>query len=141
MDLDRCRIDRISIDASDLEEENELAEGAPNEQAERAPNVQAGRAPNEQAGGTRNEQARPPRAHGMEKQANGKSQKRRMWTAEEKAAVRRSLGKFLDSQKVPGQSDCLRAMAQEPALRERNWKDLKYQVHNQIKASKRELFV
>ena len=124
LDLDMPPCATSGSDASDSEE-NELAEGAPSEQAEGAPN----------------EQTTPPRAHGMKKQPNGKSQKRRIWTAEEKAAVRRSLGKFLDSHKVPGQSDCLIALAQEPALRERNWKDLKYQVYNQIKASKKKLFV
>ena len=83
----------------------------------------------------------PPRApgsSGTERRAG--SRKRRVWSTEESAAVRRSLRKCLDAHKVPGMSDCLRAIGQEPALKNMRWKDVKYHAYNLITASKRRLF-
>ncbi|XP_043240083.1 uncharacterized protein LOC122390816 [Amphibalanus amphitrite] len=67
----------------------------------------------------------------------GTARKRRMWSALEKAAVKRSCAKYILHLKVPGQAECLKAISEEPHLKERTWRDVKYHVYNLIVASKR----
>lgn len=68
-----------------------------------------------------------------------KPQKRikRLWSAEEQAAVRRQLGDFCKLVKVPGKKDCDACLAAEPALNSRTWREVKYYVHNSIQSMKR----
>ena len=69
--------------------------------------------------------------------AEKKVTKRRPWSSKEKNAVHRSCASFIRTLKVPGQTACLRAIAEEPDLKQRTWKDVKYQVHNMIATRKR----
>lgn len=61
---------------------------------------------------------------------------KRPWTAEEAAAVRRNLSNCIIMKQVPQKDACERALAAEPVLRHRNWKDVKYFVYNQLKKNK-----
>lgn len=66
--------------------------------------------------------------------------KKRLWSEEETTAVERQLRKFITLLKVPGKKDCLQCIASEPeALKWRDWKAVKYFVHNKIIAKKRKL--
>lgn len=57
------------------------------------------------------------------------------WSVEELDAIKRSLGKFIALNKIPQQHDCLLAIKNEPILKNRPWKKVKYQVANLIKKS------
>lgn len=57
------------------------------------------------------------------------------WSTSEKDAIKRSLGKFIELRKIPQQHDCLLAIKNEPALKNRDWKKVKFQVANLIKKS------
>lgn len=48
-------------------------------------------------------------------------------------AIKRSLGKFIAPRKIPQQHDCLLAIKNEPILKNRDWKKIKFQVANIIK--------
>lgn len=50
-------------------------------------------------------------------------------------AIKRTMGKFIASHKIPRQHDCLLAIKNEPALKKRSWKKIKFQVANLIKKS------
>eukprot|EP00102_Acyrthosiphon_pisum_P026310 XP_016663520.1 PREDICTED: uncharacterized protein LOC107884922 [Acyrthosiphon pisum] len=57
------------------------------------------------------------------------------WSESEINAVKRAMGKFIALHKIPQQHDCLLAIKNEPALKKRNWKKIKFQVANLIKKS------
>ncbi|XP_060875396.1 uncharacterized protein LOC132952418 [Metopolophium dirhodum] len=50
------------------------------------------------------------------------------WTMAEINAIKRSLGKFIALRKIPQQHDCLLAIKNEPILKNRDWKKIKFQV-------------
>lgn len=55
------------------------------------------------------------------------------WTTAEMQAIKRQLSQLISLKKIPQQHDCLLAIKNEPALRNRNWKKIKFQVANIIK--------
>lgn len=55
------------------------------------------------------------------------------WTSNEIGAIKRSLGRFIALRKIPQKYDCLLAMKNEPILKDRDWKKIKFQVANLIK--------
>jgi len=55
------------------------------------------------------------------------------WTNIEMQAIKRQLSKFIALKKIPQQHDCLLAIKNEPALKNRNWEKIKFQVANIIK--------
>lgn len=55
------------------------------------------------------------------------------WSHQEIEAIKRSLGRFIALRKIPQKHDCLLAMKNEPVLKNREWKKLKFQVANLIK--------
>ncbi|XP_030018187.1 uncharacterized protein LOC115438607 isoform X4 [Sphaeramia orbicularis] len=70
----------------------------------------------------------------------GKQRWVKRWTPEEIAAVEKHLKKFVERQDVPGKADCERCISAEPqALQKRDWKAIKYFIHNRITAMRRKL--
>ncbi|XP_035507013.2 M-phase phosphoprotein 8 isoform X2 [Scophthalmus maximus] len=63
--------------------------------------------------------------------------KRRPWSDEEQAAVKRYLSDFITSMKVPGKKQCNACIAAEPDLRGRSWTDVKNYVHNTLQTIRR----
>ncbi|XP_055727828.1 uncharacterized protein LOC129816888 isoform X1 [Salvelinus fontinalis] len=63
--------------------------------------------------------------------------KQRMWSDAAKAAVNRQMGHFISMMEVPGKRDCEVCLHNEPALRDRTWRDIKNYVHNTVKSIKR----
>lgn len=61
---------------------------------------------------------------------------RKKWSPEEEAAVRRQLKQCLCLNRVPQKHEAERALAAEPVLRKRNWKDIKYFVYNLVKKNR-----
>ena len=59
------------------------------------------------------------------------------WSADEKSAVLRHCQLYIRRGEVPGISVCSRAIAAEPALRQRSWRAVKYYCHNVIVAERR----
>lgn len=57
------------------------------------------------------------------------------WTSSEINAIKRSMHKFIAMHKIPQQYDCLLAIKHEPALKNRSWKKIKFQVANLINKS------
>ena len=55
------------------------------------------------------------------------------WTDIEMQAIKKQLSWFISLKKIPQQHDCLLAMKNEPALKNRSWKNIKFQVANIIK--------
>lgn len=55
---------------------------------------------------------------------------KRPWSEEEKAAVDKHLAKFMALRKTPGKMECLMCIEDEPALKNRSWKDIKNFVYN-----------
>jgi len=55
------------------------------------------------------------------------------WTNAEMQAIKRQLSQFISPKKIPQQHDCLLSIIKEPALRNRNWQKIKFQVSNIIK--------
>lgn len=52
--------------------------------------------------------------------------------------VERHMRRFLQSLTVPGKADCERCLlAEAEALKERDWKSIKFYVYNRISASRR----
>lgn len=52
--------------------------------------------------------------------------------------MRRQLGNYISTSKVPGKNDCLDCIRTEPeALGSRTWRDIKNYVHNTIMSKKR----
>lgn len=63
---------------------------------------------------------------------------KRSWTPEECAAVGRHLRNYIVKSQVPGKADCERCITAEPqALRNRDWKAVKYFIKNRISALRR----
>ena len=67
----------------------------------------------------------------------GPPSKRVKWSKDEKDAVWRVCGDYIRRGDVPGISVCTRAIAQEPALRGRAWRAVKYCCYNIIRGEKR----
>ncbi|XP_041739272.2 uncharacterized protein LOC121571704 isoform X2 [Coregonus clupeaformis] len=63
--------------------------------------------------------------------------KQRPWSDAAKAAVNRQMGHFISLMEVPGKRDCEVCLHNEPALRDRTWRDIKNYVHNTVKSIKR----
>ncbi|XP_034430968.1 M-phase phosphoprotein 8 isoform X2 [Hippoglossus hippoglossus] len=63
--------------------------------------------------------------------------KRRPWSEEEQAAVKRYLSDFITTMKVPGKKQCNACIAAEPDLRGRSWTDVKNYVHNTLQTVRR----
>jgi len=57
------------------------------------------------------------------------------WSDSEINAIKRAMGQFIALHKIPQQHDCLLAIKNEPALKKRSWKKIKFQVANLIKKS------
>ncbi|KAK7492795.1 hypothetical protein BaRGS_00015933 [Batillaria attramentaria] len=57
-------------------------------------------------------------------------QKKRPWSKEEVSAVHKHLSQCIIMNRVPQKHEVERALAAEPALRKRKWKDVKYFVYN-----------
>lgn len=55
------------------------------------------------------------------------------WTSKELEAVKRSPDKFVALQKIPQKYNCLLAIKNEPILKNRDWKKVKFQVAILIK--------
>ncbi|CAJ1081563.1 uncharacterized protein LOC113091074 [Xyrichtys novacula] len=65
---------------------------------------------------------------------------KRSWKPEECTAVQKHLRKFIVMNQVPGKADCERCIAAEPeALKDRDWKAIKYYVKNRISTLRRKL--
>ncbi|XP_045897896.1 uncharacterized protein LOC123965420 [Micropterus dolomieu] len=65
---------------------------------------------------------------------------KRSWTPDECAAVDTHLRKFIVRNQVPGKEECQRCITAEPqALRNRDWKAVKYYVKNRITALRRKV--
>lgn len=63
---------------------------------------------------------------------------RKSWTPEECAAVNRHLHKYINICQVPGKLDCEQCVAAEPeALKNRDWKGVKYYIKNRITSMKK----
>ncbi|CAL8354806.1 unnamed protein product [Gadus morhua 'NCC'] len=64
------------------------------------------------------------------------------WTKEETSAVERSMSrKFIEKFVVPGKNDCIACINANPeALKERDWRAVKFHVKNKITALKRKAF-
>ncbi|XP_059215616.1 uncharacterized protein LOC131993639 [Centropristis striata] len=63
---------------------------------------------------------------------------KRTWTTEECAAVERHLKKSILMNQVPGKEDCQRCITAEPeALKNRDWRAVKYFVKNRISSLRR----
>ncbi|XP_072253560.1 M-phase phosphoprotein 8 isoform X2 [Leuresthes tenuis] len=63
--------------------------------------------------------------------------KRRPWSANEQAAVKRYLSEFITRMKVPGKKQCNACIAAEPDLGGRSWTDVKNYVHNTLQTMRR----
>ncbi|XP_053295357.1 M-phase phosphoprotein 8 isoform X2 [Pleuronectes platessa] len=63
--------------------------------------------------------------------------KRRPWSEEEQAAVKRYLSDFITTLKVPGKKQCNACISAEPDLRGRSWTDVKNYVHNTLQTVRR----
>lgn len=61
---------------------------------------------------------------------------RKKWSPEEEAAVRGQLKHCISLNRVPQKHEAERALAAEPVLRKRNWKDIKYFVYNLVKKNR-----
>jgi len=57
------------------------------------------------------------------------------WSDAEINVIKCAMGKFIALQKIPQRHDCLLAIKNEPALKKRSWKKIKFQVANLIKKS------
>ena len=68
-----------------------------------------------------------------------RQQKKRPWTAEEKAAVERHLRKNILNCKVPDKLSCDKCLAAESALKARDWRAIKFYVKNRIFALKKKM--
>ncbi|XP_070406966.1 uncharacterized protein [Nothobranchius furzeri] len=65
---------------------------------------------------------------------------KRSWTPEECAAVDKHLRRFIVRSQVPGKEECQRCITAAPeALRNRDWKAVKYYVKNRITALRRKV--
>ncbi|XP_038140622.1 uncharacterized protein LOC119783267 isoform X1 [Cyprinodon tularosa] len=65
---------------------------------------------------------------------------RRSWTPDECAAVNTHLKRFIRRGQVPGKEECQRCIDAEPqALRNRDWKAVKYYIKNHITALRRKV--
>lgn len=63
--------------------------------------------------------------------------KRRPWSQQEQAAVKRFLSEFITKMKVPGKKECNACLAAEPDLCRRSWTDIKNFVHNTLQTLRR----
>lgn len=62
------------------------------------------------------------------------------WQKTEVQAVERHMMKFIKSFIVPGKLDCEKCMRAEPeALKNRDWKTIKFYIYNRISVSKKKL--
>lgn len=55
------------------------------------------------------------------------------WTGSELAALKRQFGKHYRLMMVPNKADCMRAKDKETALKDRDWKTIKFRVHHDIR--------
>ncbi|XP_041824505.1 uncharacterized protein LOC121655287 [Melanotaenia boesemani] len=65
---------------------------------------------------------------------------KRSWTSEECGAVQKHLRNFIIINQVPGKKDCEQCISAEPeALKNRDWRAVKFFIKNRIKAMKRKM--
>lgn len=50
------------------------------------------------------------------------------WTTEEMKAIKRSLQGYINTLTCPGKAPCMEAIVKEQALKDRDWKSIKYKV-------------
>ncbi|KAK9966117.1 hypothetical protein ABG768_003245 [Culter alburnus] len=68
------------------------------------------------------------------------TQRKKPWQQTEVQAVERHMMHFITSCTVPAKSDCEKCLKAEPeALKNRDWKNLKFFIYNRITAYKRNL--
>ena len=84
-----------------------------------------------------NRQVIAPTQNKTSEKTRGKKFIRRTWSADEIQAVKRQLNHCIMTGTVPGKMDALKAIASEPILRSRTWKNVKDYVHNLIKKNKK----
>ena len=67
---------------------------------------------------------------------------KKRWTKEETSAVERSMSrKFIEKFVLPGKKDCIACInANREALKERDWRAVKFHVKNKIAALKKKAF-
>ncbi|XP_067278152.1 uncharacterized protein [Pseudorasbora parva] len=83
----------------------------------------------------------PSRASAARPSSKGKTiQKKTPWQQIEVQAVERHMKRFITSLTVPAKSDCDKCLKAEPeALKNRDWKTVKFYIYNRITASKKKL--
>lgn len=65
---------------------------------------------------------------------------KKAWTPEECGAVQKHLKRFIIMNQVPGKAECERCIEAEPeALKNRDWKAVKFFVKNRITALNRKM--
>ncbi|KAI4905149.1 hypothetical protein NFI96_011546, partial [Prochilodus magdalenae] len=83
---------------------------------------------------------RPSGASVMRSSKGKVTPKKTPWQQTEVQAVERHMNRFLTSCIVPSKSDCEKCLRAEPeALKNRDWKNLKFYVYNRITAYKRKI--
>ncbi|KAK7111111.1 hypothetical protein V1264_010797 [Littorina saxatilis] len=78
-----------------------------------------------------------PTASSVKKEKKGRERKK--WSSEEIKAVSQNLAKFINTETLPGKSDCLLAQKKSLILMKREWTQIKFCVKNMIAAEKRKL--
>ncbi|XP_062313543.1 M-phase phosphoprotein 8 isoform X2 [Osmerus eperlanus] len=66
--------------------------------------------------------------------------KKRTWSDEEQAAVKRQLAASIAEMTVPGKRECDACIDAEPVLQSRTWKDIKNYVHNTLQTIRKKHF-
>ncbi|XP_035849346.1 uncharacterized protein LOC116067062 [Sander lucioperca] len=71
---------------------------------------------------------------GVIKNSNQKEKPRRPWSQSERKIVEHHFKDFLEEMKLPGKVDCQRCLNENQTLRDngRDWKTIKYFLHNKI---------
>ncbi|XP_067253215.1 uncharacterized protein [Chanodichthys erythropterus] len=86
------------------------------------------------------DQEMPSRANAMRPSSKGKTTQKIPWQQTEVQAVERHMKRFITSLTVPAKSDCDKCLKAEPeALKNRNWKTVKFYIYNRITAYKKKL--
>ncbi|XP_051980797.1 uncharacterized protein LOC127642110 [Xyrauchen texanus] len=82
----------------------------------------------------------PSGASAVRPSSKGKSTQKTPWQQTEVQAVERHMQRFITSLTVPAKSDCEKCLKAEPgALKNRDWKTVKFYIYNRITAYKKKL--
>ncbi|XP_039537842.1 uncharacterized protein LOC120486059 isoform X3 [Pimephales promelas] len=80
----------------------------------------------------------PTEASAVRPSSKGKSTQKTPWQQTEVQAVERHMQRFITSLTVPAKSDCEKCLKAEPgALKNRDWKNVKFYIYNRITAYKK----